>query len=175
MAASQGVLVSGSEFREDLFRLSVWPVSLRCLCSEDASGTPGRVSFGDENAVAAVPDGLVCDGAGSDSNFKVAVLYFDFSTFERAIWRSHEHAIELWARWHSVVPCERKFGARKQYISVPIEVSLCSWLVCACVLGRSFLSSLRGLVLLALRLCLCPKMSSSLQSGLYWTSRCFTM
>ena len=49
----------------------------------------------------------------------------------------HEDAIELWARWNSVVPEERKAGSRQQYISVRIEVSFRSLCACACVLGRS--------------------------------------
>jgi hypothetical protein len=175
MAASQGLPVSGSELREDVVWLgcSCELMSLRCVCVQDASETPRRVSFGKETDVAVVSEGPGSSNGGvdADSTPECVVLHFDFKAFERATSFGHEDAIELWARWNSVVPEERKAGSRQQYISVRIEVSFRSLCACACVLGRSSLSIL---VLLAWRLCLCETtVSTALESGLFWTSRCF--
>ena len=140
---------------------------------QDAWETHRCVSSGGLTAVAAdarIPGG----GADSDSKLQVAVLHFDFRAFERASYLRSDDAIELWVRWHSIVPQEREAGSRKQYISVRIEVSCRSVCARACVLGRSFPSMLRSLVLLAWKSCRSlTKISLSLESGLAWTSRCF--
>ena len=92
--------------------------ALRCVCVQDASETPRRRL--------------------ADSTPECVVLHFDFEAFERATSFAHEVAIELWARWNSVVPAERKAQFLwRQYISVRIEVSFRSLCACACVLGRS--------------------------------------
>ena len=134
-----------------------------------------RPSPGGGTAVASVSDPRGSCGAGdSDSELEVAVLYFDFGAFERATGLKHDDAIELWARWNRIVPKDRLAGPRRQYISLRIEVPVRSVCACACVLGRSFPSSLRGLVLLAWRPCLyATTVSVALESGCSWTSRCF--
>ena len=175
MAASSEMPVSSSEVREDVVWLggSSELVSLRCVRLQDASETHRRVSSGGLTAVAgdARSSG---GGADSDSKLQVAVLHFDFKAFERASYLRSDDAIELWVRWHAIVPQERKAGSRKQYISVRIEVSFRSVCACACVLGRSFPSMLWSLVLLAWRSCRRPTtISPVLESGFAWTSCCF--
>ena len=71
-------------------------------------------------------------GVDADSSPERVVLYFDFKAFERATQFEHEYAIDLWARWHSIVDEERKSGSRYQYISVCIEVSFFPVCLCLC-------------------------------------------
>ena len=133
MAASPCLLASGGKFRQDVVWLGCSCLSLRCIC-QDASETPRPVSTGQETDGAVVSAGSEGSSGGvdADSSPECVVLYFDFKAFERATQFEHEYAIDLWARWHSIVDEERKSGSRYQYISVCIEVSFFPVCLCLC-------------------------------------------